>query len=73
MGEYKEPAPGSLFLLPIFFGLFGGIVAAIIADLRGASWVGLFFIGLVVQILVALGWALAYIYAWNSILSWFTT
>ena len=51
--------PGALWLLPIFFGLFGGIVAALIANLKyGAHWMELFLVGLLLQVAGFMFWFL---------------
>ena len=43
--------PGVLWLLPIFFGLLGGIVAAMISSMKyQASWWELFTVGLIITL-----------------------
>ena len=55
----KKGFPMVLWLLPIFFGLFGGIIAALISNLKyEASWIELFMVGLILQIGLALLWFL---------------
>ena len=58
MSEVKR-FPGVLWLLPLFLGLFGGIVAALISNMRyGASWIELFMVGLLLQLAFAALWFL---------------
>jgi hypothetical protein len=51
----RRTFPGILWLLPICFGLLGGIIAALIADMKyHASWWELLITGLVLTFLVVL-------------------
>ena len=44
--------PASLWLLPLFFGILGGIAAALVADLKyKASWWELFLGGIIISFL----------------------
>ena len=53
----KRSFPGVLWLLPICFGLFGGIVAGLIASLKyQASWWELAVAGFAVSFLVMAGY-----------------
>ena len=55
----KKRFPAALWLLPLFFGLVGGIIAALISNLKyEASWIELFMVGLILQIGLALLWFL---------------
>jgi len=48
----KPKFPGSLWILPIFFGVIGGIIAAFIVDLKyKASWWELLVAGVIVTVL----------------------
>ena len=45
----RNKFPGVLWLLPVFLGLFGGIIAALISNLKyQASWWELFAVGLAI-------------------------
>ena len=49
----KQRFPGVLWLLPICFGFFGGIVAGLIASLKyQASWWELVLAGLLINIAI---------------------
>ena len=53
----KKGFPGVLWILPVFFGLLGGVIAAMIASMRyGASWWELLLVGLLVQVGVVVLW-----------------
>ncbi len=63
MKEKKEvnrrKFPGVLWLLPIFLGLIGGIVAALIADMKyQASWWELFLVGFIINTLAIIAYFL---------------
>ena len=48
----KTKYPGTLWLLPLLLGIFGGIAAALIADIKyHASWWELFVVGLIMSVL----------------------
>ena len=48
----QKSFPGALWLLPIFFGIIGGIIAALIADMKyQASWWELFVVGIFMSVL----------------------
>jgi len=62
--EEKPRFPMVLWLLPIFFGLFGGIVAALIANLKyQASWIELFIVGIVISFVLGGLW----IWVWGGL------
>ena len=47
----KNKFPGVLWLLPIFLGLLGGIIAAMISSMKyQASWWELFTVGFVITV-----------------------
>ena len=66
----KNKFPGALWLLPIFFGVIGGIIAALIASIKyNASWwellvggicitiaIGGLYLWLVIGFFAFLGW-----------------
>lgn len=56
----NRPAlPGILWILPICFGIIGGTVAALIANLKyQASWWELFVVGAIVSFLAGIGYIL---------------
>jgi uncharacterized membrane protein len=42
--------PGILWILPICFGVIGGVIAALISSLKyGAGWWGLFITGFIIS------------------------
>lgn len=44
--------PGVLWLLPIFFGILGGIIASMFASMKyKAGWVELITVGIIISIL----------------------
>ena len=46
----RKNFPGTLWLLPIFFGIVGGLIAALIADLKyQASWWELLVLGIIIS------------------------
>ena len=46
----QKSFPGALWLLPIFFGISGGIIAALIADMKyQASWWELLVLGIIIS------------------------
>ena len=52
-------APGSLWLFPIFFGVFGGITAALIANMKyEACWWQYVIAGLLITSLPVIAWLL---------------
>ncbi len=56
MNVMRNRFPGVLWLLPVFFGLTGGIIAALIASMKyQASWIELFIVGLFIQVLIIVG------------------
>lgn len=56
MDEERRGFPGSLWLFPIFFGLLGGIIASLIADMKyNAGWLELFIVGLILQLMYIAG------------------
>ena len=56
--------PGVLWLLPIFFGFIGGIVASLISGLKyEASWWELLVVGIITQIFAIIVW----IFWWAAI------
>jgi len=58
--ETERRFPGVLWLLPICFGLVGGVIAALIASLKyQASWLELALVGLIVTVVAMFGY-LAY-------------
>jgi hypothetical protein len=62
----RERYPGVLWLLPIFWGFTGGIIAAVIAGCAFRdSWWELFFIGIIVQVL----WVVSIFLSWSWLLS----
>jgi len=64
----KRRFPGVLWILPIIFGLLGGIVAALISSLKyQASWWELFVAGL----LITAAWVAIYFIFWAGILGLF--
>ncbi len=51
----KSRFPGVLWLLPIFFGVLGGTIAAMIASMKyQASWWELFVTGLIITAVLGL-------------------
>jgi len=54
----KHSFPGVLWLLPIFFGPFGGIIAALVSSMKyNASWWELLVVGLFMPVVyLALGY-----------------
>ena len=49
--------PGVLWLLPIFFGVLGGIIAGMISSMKyNASWLELFLVGLILTVMALLFW-----------------
>jgi len=49
----RKSFPGTLWLLPIFFGFIGGIIAALIADIKyQASWWELLVAGILINVLI---------------------
>ncbi len=45
--------PGVLWILPIFFGLIGGIIAALISGLKyQASWWELLLVGFLINVVI---------------------
>ncbi len=46
----QKSFPGTLWLLPIFFGIVGGVIAALIADMKyQASWRELLVLGIIIS------------------------
>ena len=53
----KKRFPGVLWLLPILFGIIGGVVASLIASLKyEATWWPLFVVGLAISFLWSIPW-----------------
>ncbi len=51
--------PSVLYLLPIFFGVLGGVIAAVIAGtVYKASWVVLFIVGIISSIFSWILWVI---------------
>jgi len=64
----KNKFPGVLWLLPIFFGLLGGIVAAMISSMKyQASWWELATVGGIVTVLEILVYVLFLAVIFSSI------
>ena len=58
-----------LWILPLFFGLFGGIIAALFAGMKyEARWWDLVVFGFVVQVLVTLFILLMVLYPFRDVL-----
>ena len=64
----KNRFPGVLWLLPIFFGLLGGIVAAMISSMKyQASWWELATVGGIITVLQILAYVLFFEAIFSSI------
>lgn len=65
---FRNRYPGVLWLLPVFFGLIGGIIAAMFASIKyQAEWWDLFLIGLLFSIAYAAGMVVLYNHYWLSL------
>ena len=57
----KTIFPGVLWILPILFGLIGGVIAGLIASLKyEASWWELVLVGFIINVLVVIGYILLF-------------
>ena len=62
----KKQFPGVLWLLPIMFGLLGGLTAALISGLKyKASWWELFLAGCIVTFVLTTGWVVLWLVVLN--------
>jgi len=62
--------PGVLWLMPIFFGIIGGVLAAMIASLKyEASWWELVVVGLIVTCIGVIAYVIFYV----QLLHWFSS